>query len=120
MYVLQLGVANKASIRQSFDLLRQAHARILGVVYNKFDAKSHGTYYGSYYGYHEYLKPEAKNGHTHTNGSSSGQKHERSLPKDRNLETRGGVLLYRPDNGSKKPENGSKMHENTDDKKGVS
>jgi capsular exopolysaccharide synthesis family protein len=50
IYVMHLGKVRKAGLQHAFDLLHQANAHLLGVVFNKFEASAqHG--YGYYYGY---------------------------------------------------------------------
>ncbi|MDE2126474.1 MAG: polysaccharide biosynthesis tyrosine autokinase [Armatimonadetes bacterium] len=61
IYVMQFGAAKKSEVRHSFDLLNQAHARMLGIVYNKVDTsgRSGGYYYGYYSHYKYYASPAA-------------------------------------------------------------
>jgi capsular exopolysaccharide synthesis family protein len=57
LYVMQFGVAKKSAVMHAFELLRQAHANVLGIVFNKIDLSSkRSNYYGyyGYYGYYEY------------------------------------------------------------------
>lgn len=53
VYVMHLGKVRKAGLQHAFDLLHQANANILGVVFNKFETSA-GQGYGYYYGYHQY------------------------------------------------------------------
>ncbi len=52
IYVVQLGSTKKSALRHGNELLRQAHAKILGVVYNKVTMDSGRSDY--YYGYQSY------------------------------------------------------------------
>jgi len=53
IYVMELGKVRKSAVQRSFELLHQAHAHVLGVVFNKIDQTSHGHHYYSYdYGYY--------------------------------------------------------------------
>jgi polysaccharide biosynthesis transport protein len=54
LYVIHLGETKKTAIRHSMELLRQAHAKTLGVIFNKIDLneRSHNYYY--YYSYNNY------------------------------------------------------------------
>jgi capsular exopolysaccharide synthesis family protein len=52
VYVVQLGETRKSAVRFAADLLRQARARTLGVVFNKMSVSAKPGYYGyGYYGY---------------------------------------------------------------------
>lgn len=53
IYVMHLGKVRKAGLHHAFDLLHQANAHILGVVFNKFESST-GQGYGYYYGYNQY------------------------------------------------------------------
>ncbi|HZP83946.1 MAG TPA: polysaccharide biosynthesis tyrosine autokinase [Chthonomonadaceae bacterium] len=66
VYVVHLGETKKSALRHAFDLLRQAHANVLGVVFNKIDMTSkRDSYYYSQYGYYSSRGSELKpaNGH---------------------------------------------------------
>lgn len=66
VYVVHLGETKKSALRHAFDLLRQAHANVLGVVFNKIDMTSkRDSYYYSQYGYYSSRGTELKptNGH---------------------------------------------------------
>ncbi len=65
--VVQVGRTKKAELRQMERLLTQAHARIIGVVFNRVSNR-HGRqrYYGSYYYYYETGGGSSRNG---SNGS---------------------------------------------------
>jgi capsular exopolysaccharide synthesis family protein len=53
IYVVQLGSTRKSALRHGAELLRQAHARVLGIVYNKVQMDgSRGDYYYGYYSYY--------------------------------------------------------------------
>jgi capsular exopolysaccharide synthesis family protein len=53
IYVVQLGSTRKSALRHGNELLRQAHARVLGIVYNKVQMDgSRGDYYYGYYSYY--------------------------------------------------------------------
>ncbi|MCS6777994.1 MAG: polysaccharide biosynthesis tyrosine autokinase [Chloroherpetonaceae bacterium] len=69
IYVVQLGSTRKSALRHGFELLRQAQARVLGIVYNKVqvDGKRSDYYYGYYSYYHKAELPskatsKSKNG----------------------------------------------------------
>lgn len=70
--VVETGNTKKGSAKQTVKLLHQAHANVLGVAYNRMNAKDGGGYY--YYYQYNYTTPEmlekgGKNGLTsHTNG----------------------------------------------------
>ena len=57
LYVVQFGEAKKSAVKHAIAMLRQARARVLGVVFNKIDltAKRDAYYYG-YYGYYGYYQ----------------------------------------------------------------
>jgi capsular exopolysaccharide synthesis family protein len=67
IYVVQLGSTRKSALKHGTELLRQAHARILGVVYNKMqmDGRRNDYYYGYYSAYHKKELPgkNGSNGH---------------------------------------------------------
>ncbi len=65
IYVIQLGSTKKSALRHGYELLRQAHARILGVVYNKIQTDNGRSeyYYGYYSYYHKAELPSKGNGH---------------------------------------------------------
>jgi capsular exopolysaccharide synthesis family protein len=55
LYVVQFGEARKSAIRHSNDLLSQAHANVMGVVFNKITLSGiREDYY--YYGYYRYYR----------------------------------------------------------------
>jgi capsular exopolysaccharide synthesis family protein len=64
IYVIQLGSTKKSALRHGYELLRQAHARVLGVVYNKIqpDGGRSPYYYGYYSYYHKAELPSKSNG----------------------------------------------------------
>jgi capsular exopolysaccharide synthesis family protein len=64
IYVVQLGEAKKSPVKHSSELLRQAHARVLGVVFNKIDLRSRRDdyYYGYYRYYNYYQTPQIQDG----------------------------------------------------------
>ena len=64
IYVVQLGEAKKAPVKHSSELMRQAHARVLGVVFNKIDLRSRRDdyYYGYYRYYNYYHTPQIQDG----------------------------------------------------------
>ena len=51
IYVMQLGRVPRSAVKRSFELLRQAHARVLGIVFNQMDEQTNKAYggYGGYY-----------------------------------------------------------------------
>lgn len=64
LFVMQLGETKKSPMRHSIDLLNQAHARIIGVVFNKIDlSASRDDYYYSFDSYY-----------TNGNGNGNGKK----------------------------------------------
>ncbi len=55
LYVVQFGEARKSAIRHSNDLLSQAHANVMGIVFNKITLSGiRDDYY--YYGYYRYYR----------------------------------------------------------------
>jgi receptor protein-tyrosine kinase len=52
IYVMHLGKVRKAGLQHAFDLLHQANAHLLGVVFNKFESSAQQGY-GYYYGYEQ-------------------------------------------------------------------
>jgi capsular exopolysaccharide synthesis family protein len=54
LYVVQLGEVKKTAVRHVREMLQQAHARILGIVFNKIDLTSRrDDYYFGYYRYYD-------------------------------------------------------------------
>ncbi len=51
IYVMQLGRVPRSAVKRSFELLRQAHARVVGMVFNQIDQQTNKAYggYGGYY-----------------------------------------------------------------------
>jgi polysaccharide biosynthesis transport protein len=64
LYVVQFGEAKKSAVRHAVDLLNQAHAKVLGVVFNKIDLTSRRDdyYYGYYRYYNYYHTPQLESG----------------------------------------------------------
>jgi capsular exopolysaccharide synthesis family protein len=64
IYVVQLGSTRKSALKHGSELLRQAHARVLGIVYNKVqvDGRRGDYYYGYYSYYHKAELPGKSNG----------------------------------------------------------
>lgn len=61
LYVAQFGETKKSAMRHSADLLHQAHARILGVVFNKIDISGkRDDYYYGYYRYYNYYQQDGE------------------------------------------------------------
>ena len=61
LYVAQFGETKKSAMRRSAELLHQAHARILGVVFNKIDISGkRDDYYYGYYRYYNYYQQEGE------------------------------------------------------------
>jgi len=52
IFVMHLGQTPRSSIARSFELLRQASARVIGVVFNRVEAQDTHAY-GEYGGYHD-------------------------------------------------------------------
>lgn len=49
IYVMQLGRAPRSAIGRAFELLRQARARVIGIVFNQVEDQSTKSYYGDYF-----------------------------------------------------------------------
>ncbi len=65
LYVAQFGETKKSAMRRSAELLSQAHARILGVVFNKIDISGRrDDYYYGYYRYYNYYQQEGESEET--------------------------------------------------------
>ncbi len=64
IYVIQFGEARKSAVKHAVDLLHQAHARVLGIVFNKIDLSSRRDdyYYGYYRYYNYYHTPQLESG----------------------------------------------------------
>ena len=60
IYVVQLGSTRKSALKHGNELLKQAHARILGVVYNKVQVGGRNNDY--YYGYYSYYHKQELTG----------------------------------------------------------
>ena len=57
LYVAQFGATRKSAMRRSAELLEQAHANLLGVVFNKIDISGNrDDYYYGYYRYYNYYQ----------------------------------------------------------------
>ena len=57
LYVANFGETKKSAMRRSAELLTQAKARVLGVVFNKIDLSStRDDYYYGYYRYYNYYR----------------------------------------------------------------
>ena len=69
IYVVQLGSTRKSALKHGNELLKQAHARILGVVYNKVQVGGRNNDY--YYGYYSYYHKQELTGKEGANGSGS-------------------------------------------------
>ncbi len=54
MYVIQLGETKKSGVRHAMELLHQAHANVLGVIFNKVRPNGKQSGYYDYYGYYGY------------------------------------------------------------------
>jgi polysaccharide biosynthesis transport protein len=54
LYVIQFGETKKSGIRHAVELLQQAHANILGVIFNKIELSTGQDHY--YYGYYNYYQ----------------------------------------------------------------
>jgi capsular exopolysaccharide synthesis family protein len=79
LYVVHLGETKKSAVRHSIELLRQAHARILGTVFNKIDLSANrSSYYYSQYGYYT-SELNGKNGHSKKNGYLNGRRTSEEL-----------------------------------------
>lgn len=87
LYVMQLGKVPKSSVQRALDLLHQAHANIIGTVFNKMTERSHSGGYNYTYGYYGYYgeddhdddleninvqtNDQGWNGHASTNGKNT-------------------------------------------------
>lgn len=61
LYVAQFGETHKSAMRRAAELLHQAHARILGVVFNKIDISGkRDDYYYGYYRYYNYYQQDGE------------------------------------------------------------
>jgi capsular exopolysaccharide synthesis family protein len=74
-YVMELGKVHKSAVQRSFELLHQARARIIGIVFNKVDQDNAAHSYYGYYG--EYVEAAgagevSRNGKTAKPGESNG------------------------------------------------
>lgn len=59
LYVVQFGDARKSAVRHAVELLNQARANVLGVVFNKIDLTTkRDDYYYGYYAYYHYYQTE--------------------------------------------------------------
>ncbi len=96
LYVMQFGVAKKSAVRHAIELLRQAHARVLGMVCNKIDLSAkRDDYYYSYYGYYKLDGAnQLEEGKTRRRGSSD---FEALLLKNGGSHSDEEAVLYRPD-----------------------
>jgi polysaccharide biosynthesis transport protein len=55
LYVIQFGETKKSGVRHAVELLEQAHANILGMIFNKIELPANQDYY---YGYFNYYRAE--------------------------------------------------------------
>ena len=63
LYVVQFGEAKKSAVRHAMELLNQAHATVLGVIFNKIDLTTkRDDYYYGYYAYYQYYQTEKLTG----------------------------------------------------------
>jgi Mrp family chromosome partitioning ATPase len=61
LYVIQFGETKKSGIRHAVEMLQQAHANILGVVFNKIElSTSQDGYYYGYYNYYQSATPDGQ------------------------------------------------------------
>ena len=72
IYVVQLGSTKKSALKHGHELLRQAHARILGVVYNKVQVGGRNNDY--YYGYYSYYHKQELTGKEGAGNGSNGSR----------------------------------------------
>ena len=106
LYVMELGKIHKSAVQRSFELLNQARAHIVGIVFNKVNEGKGQDYYG--YGY----------GYGYGNGDGSGDDETKNglgmaLQKIDNLHASNGSSNANGENGS----NGSeRAHANGADK----
>jgi capsular exopolysaccharide synthesis family protein len=74
LYVVQFGEARKSAIRHANDLLAQAHANVMGIVFNKITLSGirDDYYYYGYYRYYRYYDYQPK-----LEGGSGGRRRSR-------------------------------------------
>ena len=72
VYVVQLGSTKKSALKHGHELLKQAHAKVLGIVYNKVqvDGRRNDYYYG-YYSYYHKTELQGKGGSNGKTGQNS-------------------------------------------------
>jgi capsular exopolysaccharide synthesis family protein len=79
LYVVQFGVARRSAVHHAAGLLRQAHARVLGIVGNKIDLRSQrDDYYFGYYRYYDRYSTKS----LETGTTDEGKALEQLLAKD--------------------------------------
>jgi Mrp family chromosome partitioning ATPase len=95
--ILQCGATRKAGLRHTVEVLSQARARLVGVVFNQVQRHA-GYYYQSYpyygYGYgHENGRALSERHHRNGNGNGKGQHAdiEESQPMGTSLQRPGGA-----------------------------
>jgi capsular exopolysaccharide synthesis family protein len=57
LYVMELGKVKRSAMQRSFELLHQARAHILGILFNKVD-QNNGDHYDAYNYYDEYISDD--------------------------------------------------------------
>ena len=72
VYVVQLGSTKKSALKHGHELLKQARAKVLGIVYNKVqvDGRRNDYYYG-YYSYYHKTELQGKSGSNGKTGQNS-------------------------------------------------
>ncbi len=91
--VVQVGQTRRAAIRHVEEQLRRARARVLGVVFNRFEQRKHGYYQHYGYGYYGDTAPangqrvkvpglnaRGANGHASNGHSPNGKEHSEDQP----------------------------------------
>ena len=78
LYVIHLGETKKTAIRHATELLRQAHAKTLGLVFNKIDLNERSQNY-YYYNYSNYYHRNGKGYLNGANGSNRAEDDEDAL-----------------------------------------
>ena len=61
VFVMQMGSVARSGTLRAFELLKQAHANLIGIVFNKVDAGKNSVYYQGYSSYYA-LDPDASAG----------------------------------------------------------
>lgn len=84
VYVMELGKAHKSAVQRSFELLHQARANIIGIVFNKVEKGGDRHYSYDYYGEYVYAADDDGDDDVAGNGSK-GKRKRRSGQDDASL-----------------------------------